>query len=80
MNIFSSVWENDLEVLVTYIKLAPSHIRIFYIRPDDELDSDFPTGLRFDKLRMQNWMNKGRRMTKQVIRDLPMAIFPLLLA
>ncbi|MEP6676071.1 MAG: patatin-like phospholipase family protein [Ferruginibacter sp.] len=65
------VRENDLEVLATFKKISPSHVRIFYICPDDELDLDFPTGLRFDNVRMQKWVTMGKRKAKKVLGDFP---------
>ncbi|HEV8286279.1 MAG TPA: patatin-like phospholipase family protein [Chitinophagaceae bacterium] len=71
------VRENDLEVLSTFKKISPSHIKVFYIRPDEDLDPEFSTGLRFSKLLMQKWMNMGRRIAKQITRDFPDGNFPL---
>ena len=65
------VRENDLEVLATFKKISPSKVRIFYIRPDDELDIDFPTGLRFDNVRMQKWVTMGKRKAKRTLADFP---------
>jgi NTE family protein len=71
------VRENDLEVLSTYKKISPSHVKVFYIRPDEDLDPEFTTGLRFDKARMQKWMTMGKRIAKQITRDFPDGNFPL---
>jgi len=65
------VRENDLEVLSTFKKISPSKVRIFYISPEDELDVDFPTGLRFDNVRMQKWMSQGKRKARKIIKDHP---------
>lgn len=65
------VRENDLEVLKAYKRLFPNKTRIFYISPTDDLDPEFSTGLRFDKLRMQQWMGKGESMAKKILKDFP---------
>jgi predicted acylesterase/phospholipase RssA len=65
------VRENDLEVLTTYKKISPTRIKIYYICPDEELDPDFPTGLRFDKVRMQKWMRMGKSKAKKIVTKNP---------
>lgn len=65
------VRENDLEVLATFKKISPTKVRIFYICPDKELDKDFPTGLRFDNVRMQRWVRDGMEKAKKVLTDFP---------
>ncbi len=65
------VRENDLEVLATFKKISPTKVRIFYICPDAELDKDFPTGLRFDNVRMQKWMRDGKEKAKSIITNFP---------
>lgn len=65
------VRENDLEVLITSKKISPSKIRIFYICPDEELDEDYPTGLRFSKVKMMGWMRLGKTKARQVLTDYP---------
>ena len=71
------VRENDLEVLSTFKKISPSRIKVFYIRPEEDLDPEFSTGLRFDKVRMQKWMTMGKRIAGQTIRKFPDGNFPL---
>lgn len=65
------VRENDLEVIAMFKKLSARNVRIFYICPDEELDIEFATGLRFDKDLMELWMAMGEEKAKQVLRDFP---------
>lgn len=65
------VRENDLEVLKNYKKVAPSALKIYYISPEAELDPDYPTGLRFNKLLMQAWMKQGQLRAKEVLKKFP---------
>ena len=65
------VRENDLETLVNFRNNAAGSVRIFYIRPDSELDVDFPTGLRFDPMRMRFWMQLGEQKAKDIIDNNP---------
>ncbi|NSL87689.1 patatin-like phospholipase family protein [Chitinophaga solisilvae] len=65
------VRENDLNVLSMYKKISPTNIRIFYICPDRELDTEFPTGLNFEFTEMEKWMQMGAQTAKQVITNNP---------
>lgn len=65
------VRENDLEVISTFKKISPSKVRIFYICPEQELDKDFPTGLRFDSNRMERWMFQGGDRAKKILQTFP---------
>ena len=49
---------NDIGVLERYRNATKA--RLVYIEPDEDLDPENPTGLRFDKNLMTGWMNKGR--------------------
>ena len=71
--------ENDLDTLANFKSQAPSNIKIkiFYIHPPGELDREFPTGLRFDPLLMQFWMQTGRDTAEQILRDFPDGNFRL---
>lgn len=72
------VRENDLEVLSRFWNLCSPKPKIFYICPesDNDLDPEFPTGLRFDKSLMNQWMKKGKRIADEVIRNTPNGNFP----
>jgi predicted acylesterase/phospholipase RssA len=65
------VRENDMETLVSFKLGAHKPMRIFYIHPEKELDTQFPTGLNFNKFRMRGWMEEGRVAAKKVITDFP---------
>ncbi len=65
------VRDNDLDVLKAYKRLFPDRTKIFFISPTEDLDPEFSTGLRFDKLRMQQWLAKGETMAKKILKDFP---------
>ncbi|RBL90019.1 patatin-like phospholipase family protein [Chitinophaga flava] len=65
------VRENDLEVLRNFKHTTTTPVKIYYICPEAELDPDFPTGLRFDKLLMQSWMKQGQLRAKIVLQQFP---------
>ena len=64
------VRETDLQNL-TIFKNSVSNVKIYYIRPDHELDLQFPTGLRFDKIRMRQWMVQGEQKAREVLDNNP---------
>ncbi|MBC9935036.1 patatin-like phospholipase family protein [Chitinophaga qingshengii] len=65
------VRENDLEVLSAYKQSASTPVKVYYISPEAELDPDFPTGLRFDRLLMQSWMKQGQLRAKTILQQSP---------
>lgn len=65
------VRENDLEVLRNFQHNATAPVKVFYISPEAELDPDFPTGLRFDRLLMQAWMKQGQLRAKAILEQYP---------
>jgi len=65
------VRENDIETLINFRLGATAPVRIFYIHPDQELDPQFPTGLRFDKFRMRGWMEQGKVKAQEIISNFP---------
>ena len=56
---------NDKGVLERYRNATKA--RLVYIEPDEDLDPENPTGLRFDKNLMTGWMNKGRITAREVL-------------
>jgi len=70
------VRENDLELIAKFKKLSIGNVRIFYLCPEGELDRDFPTGLRFDKGLMLQWMFEGEELAKEIIETTPLGNFP----
>lgn len=78
------VRENDLEVMAKYKtfydlnKASPNQkIKIYYFCPDDDLDPEFPTGLRFEKGRMMQMMATGRRIADEIFQTSPDGNFPM---
>jgi len=65
------VRENDMETLVNFKLGAPKPIRIFYIHPEKELDTQFPTGLNFDKFQMRGWIREGKQAAETLITANP---------
>lgn len=65
------VRENDLETLVNFKNNATGSVKIFYIRPDSELDVEFPTGLRFDPIRMRFWIQLGEQKARNILDNNP---------
>lgn len=69
------VRENDLDTLATFrdqmVNSQNSDVKIFYICPERELDPEFPTGLRFDKVKMLEWKIKGQLRAKTIIESNP---------
>lgn len=72
------VRENDLDLLSSYKFRSQAQVRIFYIHPAEELDPDFPTGLRFDKLRMRHWMQLGEARAADILARFPEGNFGLI--
>jgi predicted acylesterase/phospholipase RssA len=72
------VRENDLELMAKFKLLAtqPRNVRIFYLCPNGELDRDFPTGLRFDRGLMLQWMLEGEELAAEIIETTPEGNFP----
>jgi predicted acylesterase/phospholipase RssA len=75
MMFVQEVRENDLEVMARFKTMCPK-AKIFYLCPDGELDKEFPTGLRFDRGNMLEWMEAGKAMAKEVIETTPSGNFP----
>lgn len=71
------VRENDLELMAKFKLLAKGKVKIFYICPTGELDKDFPTGLRFDRGLMTQWMLEGEELAKEIIETSPSGNFPV---
>jgi len=69
------VRENDLETLATFrdhaINTNNTQVKVFYICPETELDPEFPTGLRFDTIKMLRWKIKGQLRAKTIIENNP---------
>lgn len=65
------VRENDLETLVGFRLASSGNVRIFYIYPEEELDRQFPTGLRFDPFRMRTWMEEGKQRAETILNQFP---------
>lgn len=72
------VRENDLELMAKFKLLAsqPRKVKIFYLCPNGELDRDFPTGLRFDRGLMLQWMLEGEQLAAEVIETTDEGNFP----
>lgn len=72
------VRENDLELMAKFKLLAaqPRQVKIFYLCPNGELDRDFPTGLRFDRARMLQWMLEGEELAAEIIETTAEGNFP----
>lgn len=72
------VRENDLELMAKFKLLAaqPRKVKIFYLCPNGELDKDFPTGLRFDRGLMLQWMLEGEQLAAEVIETTEDGNFP----
>ena len=68
--------ENDLELIAKFKTLSTGNVKIFYLCPTGELDKDFPTGLRFDKGKMLEWMFEGQELAKEIITTTPGGNFP----
>lgn len=59
------VRENDLKLIRDYCQ--QSGTKLITIEPAVDLDPDFPTGLRFDRVLMSGWMNDGEQKAGQVL-------------
>jgi len=72
------VRENDLELMAKFKLLAaqPGKVKIFYLCPNGELDRDFPTGLRFDRGLMLQWMLEGEQLAAEIIETTTEGNFP----
>jgi predicted acylesterase/phospholipase RssA len=72
------VRENDLELMAKFKLLAsqPRKVKIFYLCPNGELDRDFPTGLRFDRGLMLQWMLEGEQLAAEIIETTDEGNFP----
>jgi hypothetical protein len=70
------VRENDLELMAKFKLLAAGDVKVFYLCPNRELDKDFPTGLRFDRGLMTEWMLEGEELAAEVIESTPEGNFP----
>lgn len=72
------VRENDLELMAKFKLLAtqPGKVKIFYLCPNGELDRDFPTGLRFDRGLMLQWMLEGEQLAAEIIETTQEGNFP----
>jgi predicted acylesterase/phospholipase RssA len=72
------VRENDLELMAKFKLLAaqPKNVKIFYLCPNGELDRDFPTGLRFDRGLMLQWMLEGEQLAAEIIETTDEGNFP----
>ncbi len=68
--------ENDLELMAKFKKVSTGELKIFYLCPQRELDKEFPTGLRFDKGLMSQWMFHGENLAREIIETTPMGNFP----
>lgn len=68
--------ENDLELMAKFKKVSTGNLRIFYLCPLGELDREFPTGLRFDRGLMSQWMFEGEDLAREIIETTPMGNFP----
>jgi predicted acylesterase/phospholipase RssA len=68
--------ENDLELIQQFKALSTGNVKIFYLCPAGELDKEFPTGLRFDKGKMLEWMFEGEELAKEIITTTPAGNFP----
>lgn len=71
------VRENDLEVMSKFWGLCSPRPKIFYICPAKDLDTRYPTGLRFDRGLMTQWMEKGWELADEIITGAPAGNFPL---
>jgi predicted patatin/cPLA2 family phospholipase len=71
--------ENDLELMAKFKTLSKdngNNVKIFYLCPQRELDEDFPTGLRFDRGLMTEWMFEGEDLAREIIETTPAGNFP----
>ncbi|HYG37996.1 MAG TPA: patatin-like phospholipase family protein [Cytophagales bacterium] len=59
------VRENDMAVLRLYA--AKSGAKVTIIEPEEDLDPEYPTGLRFNQLAMTNWIKKGELRAKKIL-------------
>lgn len=68
--------ENDMETLANFKERASGTIKIFYISPNEELDREFTTGLRFDPALMEAWLQEGIETARDIITNRPNGNFP----
>jgi predicted acylesterase/phospholipase RssA len=76
MMFVQEVRENDLEVMARFKTMCTKKVKIFYICPTGELDTKYPTGLRFDRGLMHEWMLAGKAIAAETIETTPDGNFP----
>jgi predicted acylesterase/phospholipase RssA len=76
MMFVQEVRENDLEVMARFKTICTKNVKIFYIHPTGELDKKYPTGLRFDRGLMHQWMLEGKAIAAETIETTPDGNFP----
>lgn len=59
------VRENDMAVLRSYA--SKTGAKVYLIEPEEDLDPEYPTGLRFNQLAMTNWIKKGELRAKKIL-------------
>ena len=70
--------ESDMETLANFKELASGMMKIYYISPNEELDREFTTGLRFDFALMEAWLQEGFEKAEEVMTTRPNGNFPFL--
>jgi predicted acylesterase/phospholipase RssA len=68
--------ESDMESLANFKERANGEVKVFHINPGEELDREFSTGLRFDRARMDGWLELGREKAREIIESHPNGNFP----
>lgn len=63
------VRENDLAVLRDFRSMTGA--KVIHILPEEDLDPEFPTGLRFKQTLMASWIAKGELRAKHALRQGP---------
>lgn len=63
----SDVRSNDLRILEDYV--STSGTQLITIEPDFDLDTKYPTGLRFNQDLMISWMHEGKLLARRVLNE-----------